>query len=74
MSGFVCPVCGKALSESGGEHSLELSALRPSMAPRRRNRTQILKNALWWCVFIRLAAQHTRLAASGLYAGDEHDG
>ena len=62
------------LSESGGEHFLELSALRPSMTPRRRNRTQILKNAIWWCVFIRLAAQHTRLAASGLYAGDEHDG
>lgn len=62
------------LSESGGEHSLELSALRPSMTPRRRNRTQILKNALWWCIFIRLAAQHTRLAASGLYAGDEHGG
>ncbi len=62
------------LSESGGEHVLELSALRPSMTPRRRNRTQILKNAIWWCVFIRLAAQHTRLAASGLYSGDEHDG
>ncbi|WP_296304399.1 thioredoxin [uncultured Desulfovibrio sp.] len=61
------------LSETGGEHSLELSALRPSMTPRRRNRTQILKNALWWCVFIRLAAQHTRLAAAGLYTGDEGD-
>lgn len=61
------------LSETGGEHSLELSALRPSMTPRRRNRTQILKNALWWCVFIRLAAQHTRLAATGLYTGDEGD-
>ena len=56
------------LSESGSEHTLELSALRPSVAPRRRNRTQILKNALWWCIFIRLAAQHTRLAAEGLYA------
>ena len=61
------------LSETGGEHSLELSALRPSMTPRRRNRTQILKTALWWCVFIRLAAQHTRLAAAGLYTGDEGD-
>ena len=59
------------MSESGGEHSLELSAMRPSMAPRRRNRTQVLKNALWWCIFIRLAAQHTRLAASGIYAADE---
>lgn len=59
------------LSETGGEHSLELSALRPSMTPRRRNRTQILKNALWWCVFIRLAAQHTRLAAAGLYTAEE---
>lgn len=56
------------LSDSGSEHTLELSALRPSVAPRRRDRTQILKNALWWCIFIRLAAQHTRLAAEGLYA------
>lgn len=61
------------LSETGGEHSLELSALRPSMTPRRRNRTQILRNALWWCVFIRLAAQHTRLAAAGLYAAEGND-